>query len=124
LASGPARDGAVVWSIGIVGTALSAVPGVWLEQYTNFMVVLGAVLVPVGGVLIAHYYLQPVRVDESFIAQLYDAHGPFRGVLIPGLVAWAAGAIAFFAAGSVGGTIPALAVSVCVYMALRYTRRR
>jgi nucleobase:cation symporter-1, NCS1 family len=119
-----ARDGAVVWSIGIVGTALSAVPGVWLEQYTNFMVVLGAVLVPVGGVLIAHYYVRRVLIDEAFIAQLYDVNGPFRGMRIAGLAAWAAGAIAFFAAGSVGGTIPALAVSVGVYLALRYTRRR
>jgi NCS1 family nucleobase:cation symporter-1 len=114
-----ARDGAVVWSIGIVGTALGAVPGIWLEQYTSFMIVLGAVLVPVGGVLIAHYYLQPVRVNESFIAQLYDANGPFRGVLIPGLGAWAAGAVAFFALESIGGTLPALIVSVGVYLALR-----
>src|SRR5258706_15056121 len=51
-----ARDGAVVWSIGLIGTALSAVPGVWLEQYTNFMTGLAAILVPVGGILIAHYY--------------------------------------------------------------------
>ena len=51
-----ARDAAVVWSIGLIGTALSAIPGVWLERYTSFMVVLGAVLVPVGGVLVAHYY--------------------------------------------------------------------
>src|SRR5438093_12677498 len=36
-----ARDAAVVWSIGLVGTALSAIPGVWLERYTSFMVVLG-----------------------------------------------------------------------------------
>ena len=113
-----ARDGAVVWSIGIVGTALGAIPGAWLEQYASFMIVLGAVLVPVGGVLIAHYYLQPVQIDESFIAQLYDADGPFRGVLIPGVAAWAAGAAAFFASASIGGTLPALIVSVGVYLTL------
>ena len=116
-----ARDGAVVWSIGILGTALSAVPGVWLEQYTNFMVVLGAVLVPVGGVLIAHYYVRRVLVDEAFIAQLYDADGPFRGVSIPGVAAWLAGAVVFFASESIGGTMPALAVSVGVYLTLRRT---
>ena len=116
-----ARDGAVVWSIGIVGTALSAVPGVWLEQYTNFMVVLGAVLVPVGGVLIAHYYVRRVLVDEAFIAQLYDPDGPFRGVSIPGVAAWLAGAVVFFASESIGGTMPALAVSVGVYLTLRRT---
>jgi len=114
-----ARDGAVVWSIGIVGTALGAIPGAWLEQYASFMIVLGAVLVPVGGVLIAHYYLQPVQIDESFIAQMYDADGPFRGVLIPGVAAWAAGAAAFFASASIGGTLPALIVSVGIYLTLK-----
>jgi NCS1 family nucleobase:cation symporter-1 len=115
-----ASDGAVIWSIGIVGTALSAVPGVWLEQYTNFMIVLGALLVPVGGVLVAHYYIRPPRLDEAFIAELYNPAGGFRGVSIAGVIAWAAGAAAFFAAGSIGGTIPALAVSILVYrMVLR-----
>ena len=110
-----ARDATVVWSIGLVGTALGAVPGVWLEQYTNFMVVLGALLIPVGGILIAHYYLRQVDVDEAFVAELYNPGGPFRGVLLPGMAAWAAGAAAYFLAGSAGGTIPAFAVSVLVY---------
>jgi purine-cytosine permease-like protein len=117
-----ANDGAVIWSIGIVGTALSAVPGIWLEQYTNFMMFLGALLVPVGGVLIAHYYIRRPRVDEAFIAEMYNPTGSFRGVSVAGVAAWAAGAAAFFAAGSIGGTLPALAVSVLVYRALRYTR--
>jgi nucleobase:cation symporter-1, NCS1 family len=115
-------DTAVVWSIGLVGTALSAVPGVWLEQYSNFMVTLGALLVPVGGVLIAHYYLQRIRIDETFRAALYDESGAFRGVSLAGIVAWAAGAAAFFAAGSIGGTLPALGVSIAVYLALRALR--
>jgi len=45
-------------------------------------------------------------------------------VSIAGVTAWAAGAAAFFAAGSIGGTLPALAVSILVYRALLYTRRR
>ena len=49
--------------------------------------------------------------------------GSFRGVSVAGVAAWAAGAAAFFAAGSIGGTLPALAVSVLVYRALLYTRR-
>ena len=117
-------DAAVIWSIGLVGTALSAVPGVWLEQFTNFMVILGALLVPVGGVLVAHYYVRAARVDEAFIAELYNEAGAFRGVSIAGVGAWAAGAVAFFAARSVGGTIPSLAASVVVYLALRRLRKR
>ncbi len=113
-----AGDAAVIWSIGLVGTALSAVPGVWLEQFTNFMVILGGLLVPVGGVLVAHYYVRRVRVDEAFIAELYEEAGTFRGVSIAGVGAWAAGAVAYFAGRSIGGTIPALAASVVVYLAL------
>ena len=115
-----AGDAAVIWSIGIIGTALSAVPGVWLDQYMNFMMTLGALLVPVGGVLVAHYY-GPRRplLDEALIAELYDKAGAFRGVKAAGVGAWAAGAIAFFLAGSIGGTLPALVVSVVVYTLLR-----
>jgi purine-cytosine permease-like protein len=118
-----AADGAVIWSIGIIGTALSAVPGVWLEQYTNFMMLLGALLVPVGGILVAHYYIGRPVLDAAFVHDLYEPSGPFRGVSVAGVVAWAAGAAAFYASGSIGGTLPALAVSVLVYRALLYTRR-
>jgi purine-cytosine permease-like protein len=109
-------DTVVVWSIGIVGAALSAVPGVWLDQYATFMVVLGGALVPIGGVLIAHYYLAPTRrAGDRFVAELYDAAGRFRGVSLAGMLAWAAGAATYFAAQSIGGTLPGLAVSIGVY---------
>jgi hypothetical protein len=62
-------------------------------------------------------------MNEALVASMYDERGPFRGVLVPGIVAWAAGAIAFYAAGSIGGTVPALIVSVVVYLALSYIRR-
>ena len=84
---------------------------------------LGALLVPVGGVLIAHYFIRRPQVDEAFIAEMYNPTGSFRGVSVAGVSAWAAGAAAFFAAGSIGGTLPALAVSVLVYRALLYTAR-
>ena len=113
-----ARDGAVVWSIGLIGTALSAIPGVWLEQYTNFMVLVGAVLVPVGGVLVAHYYLVPDSTHQDRIPELYDPAGRFRGVNAAGLSAWAAGGIVFYAAGSFGGTLPAIIVSIVTYVAV------
>ena len=109
----------VVWSIGIVGTLLSAVPGVWLEQYTNFMIVLGGVLVPIGGIMVAHYYLRRTTADDAFVASLYDEGGAFAGFSTTGIAAWAAGGVMYFAAGSIGGTVPALAASVAVYVMLR-----
>jgi cytosine/uracil/thiamine/allantoin permease len=80
------------------------------------MVALGAVLVPVGGVLVAHYYLGRDAMNESLIAELYDGSGQFRGVNVAGMLAWGAGAAVFFVAGSVGGTVPALVTSIAVYI--------
>jgi len=114
-----ARDASVVWTIGIVGAALSALPGVWLEQYTNFMIVLGGVLLPIGGILIAHYYIRPAPFDDSLISALYDEGGQFAGFRSAGIAAWTGGAIAFFAAGPIGGTLPSLVVSVVIYVMLR-----
>src|SRR5258706_5764280 len=79
-----ARDGTVIWSIGLIGTALSAVPGVWLEQYSNFMTGLAAELVPVGGILIAHYYIGRADAAATLLADLYDNRGRFRRVDVAG----------------------------------------
>jgi len=113
-------DTTVVWSIGIIGTALSALPGVWLDQYASFMVALGGVLVPIGGLLVAHYYIRPGRIDEAAIGELYDVRGRFRGLSVAGITAWIAGIVVYFAASrwaSIGGTIPSLAASILVYAA-------
>jgi purine-cytosine permease-like protein len=118
-----ASDASVIWSIGIIGTALSAIPGVWLEQYTTFMVLLGATLVPVGGILLAHLYLGHANESAVTIAQLYDERGPLAGINAAGLVAWIGGAATYFVAGSraigAGGTIPSLVVSIAAYQLLR-----
>jgi purine-cytosine permease-like protein len=119
-------DSGAIWSIGLIGTALSALPGVWLDQYGNFMVVLGALLVPVGGVLIAHFYLPArdalVSSSTASVSVLYDADGPLGGFVVAGVAAWALGALAFFAAGSIGGTLPSLVVSMGVYVVLTRVR--
>ena len=118
-------DRAVVWSIGLIGTALGALPGLWLEQYTGFMVILGTLLVPVGGVLIAHFYMQrfdPATV-ASLLTDLYDTSGRLAGFAVPGCIAWAAGAFVYVSASSIGGTLPSLVVSVSVYAVLRRLMR-
>jgi cytosine/uracil/thiamine/allantoin permease len=77
------------------------------------------VLLPIGGILVAHYYVRPERVDDALVAALYDKSGRFRGYSKAGLAAWVAGAVTFFAAGSIGGTLPAFAVSMITYGMLR-----
>jgi cytosine permease len=119
-------DQASIWSIGLIGTAVGLFYGAWLDRYAEFMMVLGGVLVPVGGVLVAHFRLgrAPVHVPD-----LYDPAGPYGGVLVPGVVAWVLGALAYYLAAPWGGTLPALVVAVVSYRLLagkvpRSTERR
>ena len=111
-----------IWTIGILGAALS-LSRVWLDRYADFMLVLGGTLVPVGGVLLARFFFVRRPIEA---AQLYDPSGPFSrhgGFSIAGLSAWIAGAAVYFLARGIGGTLPALATAIAVYAAaVRFER--
>lgn len=114
-----AGDQGSVWSIGLIGTALALFSSAWLTRYADFMVLLGAVLVPVGGVLLAHFVI--LRRSPR-VADLYDEQGPLRtaagGLRWQGLGAWAAGTVTYFSTTAVGATLPSMAVAIGVYVAL------
>ena len=108
-------DQASIWFIGLVGAGLSLLSTAWLDRFAGFMLVLGSLLVPIGGVVLAHYFLMrlPVRVEA-----LYDRHGPYarsRGFSPPALAAWAIGTAVYWLASGIGGTLPALATTIGVY---------
>ncbi|MDX1583428.1 MAG: cytosine permease [Thermoanaerobaculia bacterium] len=108
-----------IWSIGIIGTVLGAFSGQWLDRYADFMVLLGASLVPVGSLLFAHFFLLkvPVRTED-----LYDPEGPYGGRLgisFPAILAWGSGTAIYFMAGNIGGTLPAIVTTIAVYATAR-----
>jgi nucleobase:cation symporter-1, NCS1 family len=108
-----------VWSIGIIGSLLGAFSGQWLDRYADFMILLGASLVPVGALLFAHFFLLRERVVSE---ELYRSDGPyarFRGFSPPALLAWASGTAVYFSATSIGGTLPSIIVTILVYVLLR-----
>jgi purine-cytosine permease-like protein len=113
-----AADQVSVWSIGLIGTALGLFSTAWLSRYADFMVLLGSVLIPVGGVLIAHFVLlrrQP-RVED-----LYDPHGRLaarQGFQWPGMTAWMLGTVTYFIPSPIGATLPAMLVAVVAYLTL------
>lgn len=111
------KDGTAVWVVGLIGTVLG-LSGGWLDRFAGFMTVVGSVLVPVGGVLIAHFVLRPRPTD---VAALYDPRGPLAGIRWPGVIAWLAGVVTYIAVPS-GATVPSLAVTVVAYLVL--SRRR
>ncbi len=113
---------ASVWSTGLVGAALSLFSGAWLDQYANFMLVLGGILVPVGGVLLARFFLlDRAGTSRAPVSALYDRRGPYArwgGFDLAGLAAWLIGGITYYAAAGIGGTVPSLIVSVGMYWVL------
>lgn len=110
-----------IWSTGLIGALLGLFPGVWLDRYAEFMVLLGAILVPVGGVLVSRFFL--VRRDVV-VAALYDAGGGVPAFQWQGLAAWAVGAATYVAASPIGGTVPSLAAAITAYWLLDRASRR
>lgn len=104
-----------VWTIGAVGTLLGLVSRVWLDRFAELMLVLGGVLVPVGGILLARFFLLPPPED---VQSLYGAEPAPRRFVVAGAVAWALGASVYFAAGAWGGTLPAYLTAALAYRAL------
>lgn len=107
-----------LWVTGLAGAALSLLSRAWLDRYADFMLVLGGAFVPVGGILIARFFLDRRPVD---VAALYDPRGEHArhfGFSPAGVLAWVLGAGAYYAIGASGGTFPALAVAMLTYAAV------
>ena len=113
-----ASDRLSIWSIGLIGAVLSLFHRGWLERYADFMVALGAVLVPIGGILLSHFFVlrSKVRAEDLYNpAGPYSAHG---GIVIPSAVAWLFGVATYWAAAPIGGTLPSLVVTFAAHVAL------
>jgi NCS1 family nucleobase:cation symporter-1 len=114
-----ARDGASVWFIGGVGAALGAFSGAWLDRYADFVLLLGALWVPVGGVLLSRLLWTREPAD---VPALYDPRGRYAGFDLPALAACALGVATYWLARGIGGTLPALAVALVTDRVLRSKR--
>src|SRR5688572_32738998 len=103
-----------VWTIGIVGTALGLSSSVWLTRFAELMMWLGAILVPVGGVFLAHFVVMRKRVDIDAIYRI-ERMPLFN---LAGMTAWILGFAVYKLAAPIGATLPALGTSIVVYLLL------
>jgi NCS1 family nucleobase:cation symporter-1 len=110
------HDAASLWAIGGIGAALATLSGAWLDRYAELMLALGALWVPVAGVLLSRLVIAREPVDA---AALYDPRGRYAGFDLAALLACAAGALAHVLARGIGGTLPALATAVLLDRLLR-----
>jgi NCS1 family nucleobase:cation symporter-1 len=109
-----------VWTIGIVGTALGLVSSGFLTRFAELMVLLGSVLVPVGGVFLAHFAVLRRRVE---VERLYEV-ATLPSFNIAGVAAWVMGFLVYRMSSSMGATLPALTTSIVVYILLTRLDRR
>jgi purine-cytosine permease-like protein len=103
-----------VWTIGILGTALGLMSSIWLTRFAELMMWLGAILVPVGGVFLAHFVVMRKRVDIDAIYRI-DTLPAFN---LAGIAAWLLGFVVYKLAAPIGATLPALGTSIVVYLLL------
>jgi cytosine permease len=103
-------DGAGIWLIGGIGAALSVLSSAWLARFTDFTMLVAGVLVPIGGILLAHFVILRRRV---IVDNLYRRTNGFS---FAGTLAWVAGAAVFYVAAPIGGTLPSLATAIGLYM--------
>ncbi len=112
-------DRTAIWIIGGVGAALGVLSTVWIDQFANFTVLLAGIFVPIGGLLIAHFLILRRTHVASDLYPAANGAPPAVGLWsAAGLTAWAVGAGTFYFAAPIGGTMPSLAVSIAVYLAL------
>jgi cytosine permease len=103
-----------VWTIGLIGTALGLVSSGWLTRFAELMTWIGSILVPVGGVFLAHFVLLRRPID---VGALYDLK-QVPAISIAGVAAWLAGFAAYKLAAPIGATLPALVTAIVVYLIL------
>jgi purine-cytosine permease-like protein len=82
----------LVLVLGVLATSLAALVGD-LSRYESFLFLLGALFVPLFGVLAADYFVLARRRYDT--AGLYRADGPYRGVRWPAVAVWLLGFLVY-----------------------------
>jgi putative hydroxymethylpyrimidine transporter CytX len=110
--------------VGFAGVSTFLAMVVSIQQYEIFLLLIGAIFVPLFGVVLTDYYV--VRKRKYTDDLLY---GHARSVKLPAVIAWASGAIVAFSLSpltqifipqlpAIGGTIPGLAAASLAYLAI------
>jgi nucleobase:cation symporter-1, NCS1 family len=119
----------------IVGfTALSAILAtvVSIEQYEFFLLLIGAIFVPLFGVVLTDYYI--VKRQKYTEQMLYERQNRL-GIGVPGIIAWTLGALLNYILSplspiyipqlpAIGATIPSLAAASVIYLAITKVQQR
>lgn len=108
----------LMWIAGILSIFVALVFP--MEQYENFLLFIGAMFVPLFGVVLTDYFI--IRKRKLEIEEIYKVDGEYwyyKGFNITALMSWALGFITFEIIAimkySVGGSIPSMIVAGAFY---------
>ncbi len=115
----------IMWIAGILSILVALVFP--MEQYENFLLFIGAMFVPLFGVVLTDYFLiRKRRIDTEELYRPGGAYWYWKGFNVVAIISWAAGFVVFeiiaTAKLSIGGSIPAMVIAGFLYYAM--TRRR
>ncbi len=117
---------AVMWIAGILSILVALVFP--MEQYENFLLFIGAMFVPLFGVVLTDYFI--LRRRKLDVEEIYREGGRYwyyRGFNLAALLAWAVGFAVFEAIAilkvPVGGSLPSLAAAGVLYWGLARGKR-
>ena len=119
----------------IVGfTALSAILAmvVSIEQYEVFLLLIGAIFVPLFGVVLTDYYIVK---RQKYTEQMLYVRQDRLGIGVPAIIAWTLGALLNYMLSplspiympqlpAIGATIPSIAAASLIYLAITKMQQR
>ena len=115
----------IMWLAGILSILVALVFP--MEQYENFLFLIGAMFVPLFGVVLTDYFL--IRKRQLDLEAVYTVGGAYwysGGFNRIALAAWAAGFVLYEVIAlkgyAIGGSIPSMLLAGAIYYGL--TRRR
>jgi len=117
---------AIMWIAGILSILVALVFP--MEQYENFLFFIGAMFMPLFGVVLTDYFM--VRRRRLDLDALYRSNGPywyFRGFNRIALLSWAIGFVTYewmaLMKFSIGGSMPSILVAGACYLILTRLRK-
>lgn len=110
----------VMWIAGVLSILVALVFP--MEQYENFLFFIGAMFIPLFGVVLTDYFM--IRQRQLEVSAIFREHGPYwyrRGYNTVALIAWAAGFAVYEALAllkvPIGGSIPSMLAAGMIYWA-------
>lgn len=116
----------VVGVISIIGSTWLAL----LNQFTDFLVMIGAFFIPVFAIMIVDYYIiKRKSYTRDILREGAGRYWYTAGVNWSAIIVWVIGAAASYVLtyvwpSPIGATIPAFVISFVLYLALSYKNRR